>query len=69
MKKLDIDEYMQALDTSLGRYTCPNCKPNDREQGFIDGVSYCKHLVRFYAKEQGYEQISLDDYMRDCQWL
>lgn len=68
MKKLDIDEYIQALDTFLGRYICPNCKPNDREQGFIDGVSYCKHLVRFYAKEQGYEQISLDDYMGDCQW-
>lgn len=67
MKKLDVEEYLQAIDTFIGRYT--NCRSiSDREQGFIDGVSYCKHLVRFYAKEQGYEQISLDDYMRDCQW-
>ena len=66
MKKLDVEEYLQAIDTFIGRYT--NCRLSDREQGFIDGVSYCKHLVRFYAKEQGYEQISLDDYMRDCQW-
>lgn len=46
MKKLDVEEYLQAIDTFLGRYT--NCRLSDREQG--------------------YEQISLDDYMQDCQW-
>ena len=65
MKKLNAEEYINALDVFLGRYICPNCKPTDKEQGFIDGVSYCKHVVRFYVKEQGYEQISLDDYMRE----
>ena len=62
MKKIDADEYIQALDNFLERYV--TCKPNDMEQGFLDGVSYCKHMVRFYAEEEGYEQISLDDYMK-----
>ena len=62
MKVIDADEYINALEEFLSRYV--TCRPNDREQGFIDGVTYCKHVVRFYAKEKGYEQISLDDYMR-----
>lgn len=66
MKVIDVEEYIKAIDEFLDRYT--NCKLSDREQGFIDGATYCKHLVRFIAKEKGYEQITLVDYMRDCQW-
>lgn len=68
MKKINADDYVKALEDFLGRFTCPNCKPNDREQGFIDGVSYCKNLVRFFANEEGYEQVTLADYMEACQW-
>ena len=25
MKKLDVEEYINALDDFLGRYICPNC--------------------------------------------
>lgn len=69
MKKIDTDGYLQALEAFLSRYVSPCCKPTEKEQGFIDGVSYCKHLVRFYANEEGYDQITLEDYMKDCQWL
>lgn len=70
MMKLDIEEYITALDNFLKRYTCPNCEPNDKEQGFIDGVSYCNGVChRTLNRECNYEpqvqpeQLRLTDFL------
>ena len=49
MGAIDREQTVKHLQEFLSRYT--PCRPTDREQGFMDGLSYCIHYINKFAPE------------------